>query len=241
VIQFTHATFACQVASTDWWQGQPKLPGARPDDEDGVMESAAQLSVETVLAYERYAQQYIANTPTARSPLIDDLIALTAADQRVLELGSGPGRDALALEAAGLIVDRTDGAASFVDRLRADGYSARLLNIHSADYGGVYDAIFANAVLLHVPRSQLTGVLTVARHATSIGGVIVASFKKGDGEGWSDRKLDARRHFTYWREGQLRDAFVAAGWTPIRVVDATQPTSSESWITVAARHEKSGS
>lgn len=193
-------------------------------------------SIETLAAYERYASQYIDRTSTARTPLIDDLIALTRPGQHVLELGSGPGRDALALEEAGLIVDRTDGATSFVDRLLADGHTARVLNVHASDFGGPYDAIFANAVLLHVARSHMTGVLSVARDATRPGGVLVASFKKGEGEGWSDRKLDARRHFTYWQEDALRDAVIAAGWTPLRVADTTQRTSSESWITLTARN-----
>jgi len=114
----------------------------------------------------------------------------------------------------------------------------RVLNAYAGDFGGPYDAVFANAVLLHVPRSRLTGVLGVARKATRSGGVLVASFKKGEGEGWSDLKLDARRHFTYWLEGSLREVLIAAGWTPIRVADTTQPTSAERWITVTARNVK---
>jgi SAM-dependent methyltransferase len=204
------------------------------------MDFGAPSSVETLAAYERHAAQYIERTATTRSPLVDDLIGLTAAGEHVLELGSGPGRDAVALEEAGLLVDRTDGASSFVERLRAEGHSARVMNVYADDFDGPYDAIFANAVLLHVQRSRLTGVLQVARNATRSGGVLVASFKKGDGEGWSDAKLDARRHFTYWGEGPLREALIATGWTPILVADTTQPTSSERWITVIARNEPPG-
>ena len=198
---------------------------------------AVDPAVETLNAYEGYASQYVDRTSNARSPLVDDLIGLTAAGDRVLELGTGPGRDAVALEAAGLIVDRTDGAAAFVDRLNAAGHAARVLNLDAGDFDGPYDAIFANAVLLHVPRARLTGVLEVARRATRLGGVLVASFKNGDGEGWSDQKLDARRHFTYWREDALQFVVRDAGWTPLKIVDSTQPTSAEEWITLLARHE----
>ena len=198
---------------------------------------AVDPAVETLNVYEEHASQYVDRTSNARSPLVDDLIGLTAAGDRVLELGTGPGRDAVALEAAGLSVDRTDGAAAFVERLTAAGHAARVLNLDAGDFGGPYDAIFANAVLLHVPRARLTGVLEVARRATRAGGVLVASFKKGDGEGWSDQKLDARRHFTYWQEDALEAVVRDAGWTPLRIVDSTQPTSAEKWITVLARHE----
>ncbi len=47
--------------------------------------------------------------------------ASSAEGARVLEVGSGHGRDALALEAAGLSVRRTDITPAFVRMLRADG------------------------------------------------------------------------------------------------------------------------
>lgn len=190
----------------------------------------------TLTAYERYASQYTERTSTRRSPLVDDLIELVALNAHVLELGSGPGRDAAALEEAGLLVDRTDGARAFVEALVSAGHRARILNLYEEDFGGPYDAVFANAVLLHVDRDRLQGVLTVARRATRGGGVLVASFKKGDGEEWSDRKLDGPRHFTYWRENALDTIVRAAGWHPFKVTESTRPASSERWITVIARN-----
>lgn len=199
------------------------------DDADHLT-SAATLST-----YEHHADRYIQRTSTDRSALVDDLIRLTSPGAVVLELGSGPGRDALALEAAGLMVHRTDGAESFVERFHRDGFQARVLNVLAEDFGGPFDAIFANAVLLHVPRAQLTSVLVTALRATRVGGVLVASFKKGVGDEWSTRKLEAPRHFTYWQEDELQQVAVLAGWTSLNVIEATQPRSVEQWITVAAR------
>ena len=198
------------------------------DDEDP--------SIETLRTYEDHADQYAERTPTARSSLVDELIALTTPGHRVLELGTGPGRDASALEEAGLIVDRTDGAAAFVDRLRADGYDARVVNFFADDFGGLYDAVFANAVLLHVPRARLGGVLRVARRATRTGGVLIASFKKGSDAAWSTKKLDGRRYFTYWLEDDVTAVLSDAGWSPIRVAETTPDLSAERWITVVARN-----
>lgn len=193
-------------------------------------------TIETLNAYERYSTQYIERTSVARSSLVDDLIGVTDAGDRVLELGTGPGRDAIALEAAGLVVERTDGAASFVDRLNAGGHVARVLNLYAEDFGGPYDAVFANAVLLHVPRTRLPAVLKVAHRSTRVGGHLVASFKKGTGQAWSDRKLEARRHFTYWNENDLQSIVAAAGWTPVSIIDTTRSTSAEAWLTVIARN-----
>lgn len=193
----------------------------------------------TLAAYERGARQYTERTPQDPSPQVDDLLARVPRGAHVLELGSATGRDAAVLESAGVIVDRTDGATAFVDALRAAGHPARVLDLRADDFGGPYDAVFANAVLLHVPRADLTDVLATARRACRPGGVIVASFKKGTGAGWSDAKLDDPRHFTYWDEQGLREALTTAGWRPERVFESTRAESAERWITAIARNPAS--
>ena len=193
----------------------------------------------TLSAYERGARLYAERTANAPSPEVDVLLVRVPAGAHVLELGSGPGRDAAALEAAGVTVDRTDGARAFVDAQRAAGHEARVLDVRAGDFGGPYDAVFANAVLLHVPRADLPGVLLTARRACRSGGVLVASFKKGSGEAWTQVKLDDPRHFTYWDERGLEGALTASGWTPEQVTESTLPESAERWITAIARHEAS--
>ena len=189
----------------------------------------------TLAAYERGARQYAERTPQDPSPLVDHLVALVPRGAHVLELGSATGRDAAALESVGLVVDRSDGATSFVEELRAADHPARVLDVRADDFGGPYDAIFANAVLLHVPRVDLPMVLATALRACRPGGVLVASFKKGTGAGWSDAKLDDPRHFTYWDEEGLREALHTAGWRHERVFESTRARSAERWITAIAR------
>ena len=190
----------------------------------------------TLAAYESGAAEYAAATPDGRSSLVSDLLGLVPSGSRVLELGTGTGRDADVMEAAGLRVDRTDAAPSFVNRLIARGRSARVLDVRAPQFGGPYDAVFANAVLLHVPRADLASVLRVARRATRAGGILAASFKHGAGDGWSTQKLPQPRHFTYWEEEALRGVLQTASWSPIDVYDSTQPASVERWITVTAQN-----
>ena len=49
-------------------------------------------ATETLAAYEQHAGQYIEQTGTAPSPLVDRLITLSSPGSSVLELGTGPGR-----------------------------------------------------------------------------------------------------------------------------------------------------
>ncbi len=74
----------------------------------------------------------------------------------MLEIGSATGRDAAVLEARGLKVRRTDATPAFVDRLRADGVAADVLNVITDELGGPWDAIYAGAVFLHLNVLELT-------------------------------------------------------------------------------------
>jgi hypothetical protein len=82
---------------------------------------------------------------------VDDLDcskAILSTYEQPAELDGGAGRDALALEAAGLIVHRTDSATSFVRRFQGQ----RPFFITN-NFGRPFDTVFANAALLHVRLS----------------------------------------------------------------------------------------
>jgi GNAT superfamily N-acetyltransferase/SAM-dependent methyltransferase len=205
-----------------------------PDGRHEVLMRRDLRTDRTLDTYEQSADVYAERTSDQRSGLVDHLLALVPVGARVLELGSGPGRDALALEAAGLHVDRTDGARSFVEQLRAEGHVARVLDVRTGMFGSGYDAVFANAVLLHVQRSELTGVLRRALVAVRPGGVLAATLKRGDGDAWSTAKVDRARHFTYWTEDELAQVVVDAGWGEVDVRETTEPGAGERWLTVTA-------
>lgn len=208
---------------------------AMPDGQHEVVMRRDLTAERTLLAYERGADRYAERTDDHRSGLVDDLLALVAPGAHVLELGSGPGRDAEALEAAGLRVDRTDGARSFVDRLRARGHDARVLDVRHDDWGGPYDAVFANAVLLHVARTDTAAVLRRALAAVRPAGALAATVKRGTGAGWSGRKLAGARYFTDWDEARLAEVVTISGWSEVVVRETTRPGAEDRWLTVTAR------
>ena len=182
-------------------------------------------------ATDRYIEARSAPPPVVRRYL--DRLADLVGHGHVLELGSGPGWDAAYLEQRGVRVTRSDATPAFVDRLRAAGYEARLLDVRRDEFGGPYDAVLANAVLLHLSRDQFRGALRRARHAVGDGGVLAVTLKEGDGERWSSVKLDRPRHFTYWREPALRRVLEDTEWhvTFLAQVDGR----AERWLHVIAR------
>lgn len=189
---------------------------------------------ETLATYEAHAEEYIARTGTTPSPLVAALSATLPPGSTVLELGSGPGTDAEALERAGFKVDRTDAATAFVDRLLAAGHRARRLDALKDDFGGPYTAVFAAAVFLHFTPPELTQVLRRAWRSVEPNGLLAMTVKEGDGDEWSTSKLDAPRYFKYWRRPELRHTLRGAGWAELRTLSNTDG-HGQPWLTVIAR------
>lgn len=171
----------------------------------------------TLQAYEAAAELYRERSAPAGPDLLDlldRLVALAGQGAHVLEIGSGPGKDAAVLEERGLRVSRTDATHAFVAMMRADGFDARVLDVRTDDLGGPYDAVLADAVLLHLSREEFAVALRKARAAA---GLLAFTVKEGDGDAWTTAKLDLPRHFTYWREGPLRDVLASTGWRPLSI------------------------
>lgn len=190
----------------------------------------------TIAAYQADAAAYAEGTAdtTTALPQLDAFVAGLRPGALVLEIGSGPGRDARWLEDRGLQVRRTDVTSAFVDLMRADGYAADVVDPLVDDLGGPYDGVWASAVLLHLQRAEMPVVLARLRGATKPGGVFAMSVKEGDGAQWSTHgHVAGPRHFTYWREPELREALVAAGWLVDRVAHETGPRGD--WLKVFAR------
>jgi pimeloyl-ACP methyl ester carboxylesterase len=186
----------------------------------------------TLNTYEQSVDAYVRDS--VRTPGHEDflrrVLELLPRGAHMLELGTGPGQDALFFEAGGVNVTRTDGTLGFVERLRAGGLQAEVLEITSDDFGGPYDVVFANAVLVHLTDAQLDLVLAKAFGAVSPGGLLAFTVKEGDGEAWSTAKVGRPRFFHYWRERALLEHVLAAGWNPLSVKHVQGRV--EPWINV---------
>ena len=103
---------------------------------------------------------------------IDAFVTGLGGSGRVLEIGSGGGRDALELEKRGMSVRRTDISKGFVELLRERGFEADLLDPLTDDLadpqrpGTPYDGIWACACLIHVARADFATVLRRLAAAT---------------------------------------------------------------------------
>lgn len=90
----------------------------------------------------------------------------------------------------------------------------RVLRFEDLDINEEYDAVWANASLLHVPRAELPSVLSKVRTALKPGGLHHASYKAGGREGRDSHG----RYFNYLSHDELIEVYERSGrWDVISV------------------------
>ncbi|WP_182526594.1 methyltransferase domain-containing protein [Nocardioides dongkuii] len=215
--------------------------GRRSDGSVFTVETLGRYHLHDVVHHAHDVRAAAAAVDDVLGPLRERFAAMVGAGGRVLEIGSGAGRDAAALEALGLAVRRTDVAPGLVELLCADGHDADVLDPLVDDLddprrpGTPYDGVRASASLLHVARADLPVVLARLAAATRPGGALHLSVKQGDGEGWSTHgSVPAPRRFTSWRADALAAVVAGAGWE-VAAQEEREGQRGETWHQVLAR------
>jgi SAM-dependent methyltransferase len=157
-------------------------------------------------------------------------------DAHILEVGCGSGRDAKAFIERGYRVTATDGSATMA-KLAQEYLGQEVLHwtFDEIDFDNEFDAIWANACLLHVPMAEMKSVFERLSKALKIGGIWYAGLKLGEGEiVAADGRL-----FTFFNEATMRE-FVAQFPTleilEMKTSEDTRPDhKSEFWLNVYIR------
>ena len=121
---------------------------------------------------------------------------------RILDMGCGPGRDLLDFRQRGHQPVGLDGTPRFVEMAReASGCEVWQQNFLELQLPEEYfDGIFANAVLFHIPSSELPRVLGQLQQTLKPGGVLFSSNPHGDNqEGWNGPRYCNFHDWSSWR------------------------------------------
>lgn len=146
------------------------------------------------------------------SKSLADFIARLPKDATVLDLGCGTGRETLALIDAGFAVTAVDGSPEMArEAERRIGRPVRVQLFENLDDVEIFDGIWANASLLHVPRAGLGKVLKRVHRALKPNGLLFASFKSGGKEG----RDGLARYYNYLNADEVAAYLHAVGaWSP---------------------------
>jgi SAM-dependent methyltransferase len=174
------------------------------------------ISRRTLDHYDRNAREFFAGTVDHDvSQNIDALLGAidTPAPHTILDLGCGPGRDLKTFSGLGHRAIGLDGSARFVEMARAysgcEVWQQDLLHLDLPP--DLFDGIFANAVLFHVPSAALPAVLAALHGALKQGGVLFSSNPRGHNEeGWNGARYCSYYDYPTWER-----YLTAAGFAPL--------------------------
>ena len=145
-----------------------------------------QTTRQTKAFYDRVAQTYAeASCRRTMTDVMKPFLEVIHPESLVLDLGSGAGRDSLALEACGHAVVSLDISAGLLREHQSRGgrwlIQADMAHLPFPD--NRFHGVWACASLLHIPKPSIEKILRGIRRILLPGGVLFVSLKLGVSEG----------------------------------------------------------
>jgi SAM-dependent methyltransferase len=125
----------------------------------------------------------------------------------LLEIGSGPGRDGIFFQKAGLSVTCIDLSPEMIRLCLEKGLNAILMDVTDLSFpDNTFDCAYALNSLLHLTKSELRSVLNQLRRKMVPGGLLFVGVYGGqDYEGiWENDQNEPKRFFSFFTEEHLR-------------------------------------
>ena len=119
----------------------------------------------------------------------------------VLDLGCGSGWAAVEMQERGFDVHALDASPELAAIAQAKlARPVRVMSFEGLEDVAAFDGIWSSAALLHVAKADMPGLLARLARALKPGGLLLATFKAGEGEGRD--KLG--RFYAYYALDELR-------------------------------------
>lgn len=155
---------------------------------------------------------------------------------KILEIGSGGGRDARELVALGYEYIGTDISAKLVEAARRESLGITFLvkgiNDLAFPRGTKFDGFWASAVILHIPKKRVGQALQQIRKYMRNGAIGYISLKEGTDEVLRDtdaKGFKDRRFFAYYSEEEFGEILRKNGFEILRMI--THPMKGEpTWL-----------
>ena len=176
--------------------------------------------------YDENAQAFFDSTlKVDMQPLYYRFLPFMQEGGSILDAGCGSGRDAYFFKTKGYSVTAMDASKTLCDLASAHlNQDVHCVSFEDIEWQGEFNAVWACASLLHVPKAELPAVFLKLFQSLKPNGVLYCSFKYG-----SEERQQGGRTFTDLDEAEL-----------IQVLDQTcVQYSLETWITEDQRPDRS--
>ncbi|MFH1174904.1 MAG: class I SAM-dependent methyltransferase [archaeon] len=165
---------------------------------------------QTRKAYDTCAVQY-AQKKIKEMSLLEEQITdfLFKERMRILDLGSGPGQYAELFSKKGHEVLCVDASPIMIALCQEKNLPAMVMDIEHLHLYGMYDGIWANASLLHIPKERLPQIIKQLHGLLMPEGVLHVSVKEGTTEGYvaTESYPGELRYYAYYQDEEVRALF----------------------------------
>lgn len=192
----------------------------------------------TIKAYEELGKEYVESTYEVLSAELPEFINLLKDKSKVLDVGCAGGRDSKYFVDAGHEVVGIDIVDSFLAEARKRAPKAKFIkmDILKLDFPkNHFDAIWANAVLLHFSKDDLLKILEKFYKILKPGGILHVRLKRGQGAHLVKEKLtgDKYKFYTFYYKKEIEEELRKTGFKIIasRIL-SSQRRKNIKWISV---------
>lgn len=195
----------------------------------------------TLSVYQRSADAYLAEWGGRRyrvPPLLSELIRSLPRGARILDMGCGPGQDTRHLASLGFRAAGLDAVMEFLLRAHTRARTTRLVqgDIRNLPFRPhSFDAVWAAASLIHLPKRSLGRALREVRHILKSGDPLAATFLHGTASGVLTRGWLPGRFVSRWTKDELASAVKRAGWEVEALATVTNRERKGRWLNLLAR------
>ena len=205
--------------------------------------TTSQIVAPTIRIYEEGAATFLRRWGSRRKrppALLLDLLAGLSKQSPILDLGCGGGQDARFLLAEGFRVVGMDLTTAFLRTAQSTAPSVPLVLADMRDLpyrDESFDAVWAAACLMHVPKPEAGQVLMRVSRIVRPGGLLAATLTYGTRsriltDGWMPGRCFAR-----WQKVELARVVERSGWKigSLRVVSNQERKGR--WLNLVARRD----
>lgn len=186
--------------------------------------------------YMKRDQEVVAETFEVKKAL-EQFIKLLPVHAKVLDIGSGGGRDSRFLFGCGLNVQGIDFSEKMVEGAKKiqPAIDYQVMDFEHLDFSAAeFDGIWADASLHHIPKAKLPDVLVKIYEILKKEGLFFIKVKHGQSDSIRENEKFGKvlkRYFAYYESDELVNFLSSAGFT---VLDAKVTTGGE-WLDVFAK------
>jgi len=174
------------------------------------------MDSQTIDTYNKLAQEYDLETVDFWQGFPKSFfdMFIEKSGKRILNIGSGPGRDGLVLKSAGKDVVCLDASEEMVKMSAERGLESVVGNFNDLPFSKEsFDAVWSYTALLHIPKDSIAIPLAQISSVLKPGGIFGLGLIEGDTEGYRESSgVHLPRWFSYYEKNEIENLVLKQGF-----------------------------